>query len=90
MNTYRVVDEDGDWYEVEGDPAEALAAVTMQADHAIGLLIELTSTVPCDYDRGDCMTHGFDLSGGGKCPHDLARAFLAAARPRRTEATEEV
>jgi hypothetical protein len=28
VSTYRVVDEDGDWYEIDGDPAVALAALS--------------------------------------------------------------
>lgn len=34
MATYRVVDEDGDYYEVEGDPGDALTETILRADDA--------------------------------------------------------
>jgi hypothetical protein len=56
-----------------------------QAEHAIELLARLADPGPCRYDRrGRCQAYRHaGQQDGEDCPHALARAFLAAARPKR-------
>lgn len=55
----------------------------LQAEGAIELLADLADPDSCHYDHhGGCQAHGYlSLANGEQCPHSLARAFLAAARP---------